>query len=246
MAIYEFSAMEGDVKAYNAASPLLGIDYSDYISSPNFNYRGSGGLFSPVGHGHGFDLGVSAEIKQTIKAAVSITDIGNMTWSENLLKAEDNGFRLPPWDDSNNDDWDAILDLAENVIDSAFTFTPVDQIRTSLPTRLRAGVGMRLGNRVEVGLDYVAPLNKAPGNISSSFIGLGVDVMPVSFIRLSTGISTGAGDKFNLPLGFSVVTPVYEFGLATRDITAPFSEKSPGASVAMGFLRFKIGKPTMQ
>ncbi len=245
MAIYEFSALNGDVKAYNAASPLLDIDYSEYISNSNFNYRGSGGLLSPVGQGHGFDLGVSAVIKQTITAALSVTDIGKMTWNENLLQAEDNGFRLPPWDEKNNDDWDAILDLAEHVIDSAFTFTPVDQIRTSLPTRLRAGVGMRLGEKVQVGLDYVAPLNKAPGNLSASFIGLGIDYMPVRFIRLSSGISTGAGDKFNLPFGFSVVTRAYEFGIATRDITGPLADNNPGASVAMGFLRFKIGKPTM-
>ncbi|TXK51573.1 hypothetical protein FVR03_03325 [Pontibacter qinzhouensis] len=243
MAIYEFSALDGNVKAYNAAAPVLDIDYSEYINSPGFNYKGTGGLLRPVGHGHGFDLGISAEINKMVKAALSVTDIGKITWNENLLQGQDNGFRLPPRGDRNNDDyWDEFIDIAQNVVDSAFTFTPVDQIQTSLPTRLRAGVGMQLGKRVEVGLDFVAPLNKAPGNLASSFVGLGVDFMPVRFIRLSSGLSTGAGEKFNLPLGFSVVTPVYEFGIATRDIVAPFSENNPGASFAMGFLRFKIGK----
>ncbi|MFT2008387.1 DUF5723 family protein [Pontibacter sp. 13R65] len=243
MAIYEFSALNGDVKAYNAASPVLDIDYSEYINNPNFNYRSDKGALHPVGHGHGFDLGVSAEINKMVKASLSVTDIGKMTWNKNLLVGEDNGFRLPPRGERNNDDyWDEFIDIAQNVVDSAFTFSPVGQIQTSLPTRLRAGVGMQLGKRVEVGLDFVAPLNKAPGNLSSSFVGLGVDYMPVRFIRLSSGVSTGAGDKFNLPFGFSVVTPVYEFGFATRDILAPASDSNPGASFAIGFLRFKIGK----
>ena len=54
-------------------------------------------------------------------------------------------------------------------------------------------------------------------------------------------MSGGAGYGTSLPLGFTVVSPVWEAGISTRDITGYFNEKSPYYSVALGFLRFKIG-----
>ncbi len=242
LALFEFSSIDGEVKAYNAASPVLDIDYGKYINNPNFNYKDADGLLSPVGRGHGFDIGLSAEIVKIVKVSASVTDIGKMSWTENLLQGKDNGFKLPDTAEG-AEDYESTAELAETLIDSALVFSPISELTTKLPTRLRTGVGVKLGNKVQVGVDYVKPLNKAPGNITQDFIGLGVDVMPIPFFRLSTGVSSGAGDKVNLPVGIAIVTPVYEFGVSTRDVTAPFTKNNPGASFAMGFLRFKIGKP---
>jgi len=246
LGLYEFSVKDNKLTAYSAASPVLGKDYDLYLDNPQFSHNSADRLLSPVGRGHGFDLGLSAEIIKIVKVGLSITDIGAMRWTENLLQGQDKGFLLPSDPESASKyDFEHAHDLAKRIIDSAIVYAPVSELKTSLPTRLRAGVGVKIGNKVEVGLDYVAALNDAPGNITEDFIGLGVDVKPTPFTRFSSGISAGAGDKMNLPLGFAFVTPVYEFGIATRDITASFSGKNPGVSLAVGFLRFKIGKPQL-
>lgn len=242
LALYEFSAKNGEVKAYSTASPILNVDYGQYLDDPLFNHNEANNILSPVGKGHGFDIGLSAEVAKIVKLGVSVADIGAMRWTENLLVGQDKGFLVSDIESNGNYDFENAMDMAEQIIDTAMHFTALDELRTDLPTRFRAGVGLKVSNKVELGLDYVKALNNAPGNLTQDFIGLGVDVMPSPFIRLSSGVSTGAGDKVNLPLGIAFVTPVYEFGLSTRDITAPYTKSNPGASLAFAFMRFKIGK----
>ena len=55
-------------------------------------------------------------------------------------------------------------------------------------------------------------------------------------------MSGGAGYNLSVPLGITFVTPVWEAGLSTRSVAGYFSDNNPYASVALGFLRFKIGK----
>lgn len=246
LGLYEFSAHNGKVKSYNALSPVLDADYEAYLDDPKFNHDAADGLLNPVGRGHGVDLGLSAEIIKIVKVSASVTDLGNIRWTENLLEGQDKGFKLQDMAESgaeNEDFWKDSGKMARAIVDSALVFSPVSEMSVSLPTRFRFGAGVKIGQRVEVGVDYVAPLNKAPGNIAEDFVGLGIDFSPVPVFRLSSGVSTGAGDKLNIPFGFAITSPVYEFGIGMRDVTAPFTKNNPGASVAMGFLRFKIGKP---
>ncbi|WP_162428591.1 DUF5723 family protein [Pontibacter pudoricolor] len=246
LGLYEFSAKDGKVKAYNAFSPILDANYDDYLDDPKFNYDSADGLLNPVGRGHGVDLGLSAEIIKIVKVSASVTDLGNIKWTENLLEGQDKGFTLEQMAEdgaNNNDFWKDAGKMARAIVDSALVFTPVSEMKVNLPTRFRFGAGVKIGQRVEVGVDYVAPLNKAPGNIASDFVGLGIDFSPIPVFRLSSGVSSGAGDKLNIPFGFAITSPVYEFGIGMRDVTAPFTKNNPGASFAMGFLRFKIGKP---
>ncbi len=245
LGMYEFSATDGKVKAYQALSPVLDANYDKFIDDPSFNFKDTDGLLSPVGRGHGVDLGLSAEIIKIVKVSASVTDIGNIKWTENLLEGQDVGFKLADVMEENQDNsnfWEDAGEMAKTIADSALVFSPVNEMKVKLPTRFRFGAGVKIGQRVEVGVDYVAPLNKAPGNLSGDFVGLGVDFSPIPVFRLSSGVSSGAGDKINVPFGFAIISPVYEFGLGMRDVTAPFTKNNPGASVAMGFLRFKIGK----
>ncbi|MBB6612290.1 hypothetical protein H7F15_14665 [Pontibacter sp. Tf4] len=248
LGLYEFSAKGGNVKAYNAFSPVLDADYDKYLDDPKFNHNSADGLLSPVGRGHGVDLGLSAEIIKIVKVSASVTDIGSIRWNKNLLEGKDNGFTMSDLGETGADNegfWGDAGKMAQTIVDSALVFSPVNEMKVKLPTRFRFGAGVKIGQRVEVGVDYVAPLNKAPGNIASDFVGLGIDFSPVPVFRLSSGVSSGAGDKLNVPFGFAIVSPVYEFGLGMRDVTAPFTKNNPGASFAMGFLRFKIGKPQL-
>ncbi|NDK54676.1 DUF5723 family protein [Pontibacter fetidus] len=247
LGLYEFSAKGGKVKAYNAFSPVLDANYDDYLDDPKFNYDSADGLLNPVGRGHGVDLGLSAEIIKIVKVSASVTDLGSIKWTENLLEGQDKGFKLEDLAENGSDEdfWKDAGKVARTIVDSALVFTPVSEMKVNLPTRFRFGAGVKIGQRVEVGVDYVAPLNKAPGNLADDFVGLGIDFSPVPVFRLSSGVSTGAGDKLNIPFGFAITSPVYEFGIGMRDVTAPFTKSNPGASFAMGFLRFKIGKPQL-
>ena len=72
-------------------------------------------------------------------------------------------------------------------------------------------------------------------------MGLGLDFKPLGWLRLSTGVTGGAGYGTSLPLGLTLVTPVWEAGFSSRDVLGYFSESNPYYSVAFGFLRFKFG-----
>jgi hypothetical protein len=62
------------------------------------------------------------------------------------------------------------------------------------------------------------------------------------WVRLSSGLTAGAGYGFGLPLGITFTTKFYEAGVSTRDVAGLLSADSPYASVAAGFLRFKFGE----
>lgn len=245
MNMYAFSAQNGELQTYGRSTSLLGIDYEASLNTSSIRFV-EGGNRSPVGAGHGIDLGLSADLglsDKVVKVSLALTDIGKMTWTENFKEGKDIGFTLPTEAEfAKSGDIKAFaLDVAEQVLDSSIAYSPVDRLTTDLPTRLRTGIGIKLSEKVELGVDYVKPLNKAVGNIPDDFIGIGIDLMPLSKLRISSGVSTGAGEKLNLPLGIAFVTSAYEFGISTRDVTVPFSSgEQLRGSLAVGFLKFRI------
>ena len=235
-------ATGGEVTSYSALSPFFGFDYGAAASSGNFNYR-NGGNFQTVGEGHGFDFGLAAEVGRFVRLGVSVTDVGEMRWDGNVLTANDQPLqRITSPGISDYDVVNQIRNLLENKDGALFNYQPSLERKAKLPTKLRLGGGVHVSDNLEVGLDVTAPLNKVAGNLISPFIGAGLDFKPVSWLRLSTGVSSGAGYGISLPVGLTFVSPVYEAGISTRDVTGYFSEKSPYASIAFGFLRFKLGK----
>ena len=232
----------GEFVGYSALSPVFKVDYGAASNSPSFNYR-SGSNFQTVGHGHGFDVGLAAEIGRFVRLGVSVTDLGTMRWDGNLLTAHDQPLqRITSEGITDYNVIKQIRNLLDNKDGGLFTYQPGLERQASLPAKLRLGSGVRISENFEVGLDVTAPLNKVAGNLPSPFVGAGLDFKPVHWLRLSTGVSGGAGYGTSLPLGLTFVSPVYEAGISTRDVMGYFSEKSPYASVAFGFLRFKLGK----
>ena len=86
-------------------------------------------------------------------------------------------------------------------------------------------------------------MNNVAGNLVDPFVGAGIDYRVLPVLKLSSGITRGAGYGTSVPLGFTFSTSVYEFGIATRDILSLFSNNNPYLSVAFGVLRFKFGTP---
>ena len=232
---------DGGLYAYSALSPLFNINYGGLTSSPSFNYQSGGGL-TPVGHGNGFDLGLAAEVGKSIRLGVSVTDLGSMTWTGNVVTATDQNLIFPQYTGLTT------YNVIQNVINqfgetqkTLFTYQAAQERKASLPAKVRLGGGYRISDLFEAGLDVTLPLNDVAGNLPSAFVGAGLDFKPKRWVRLSTGVSGGAGYRASLPLGVTFVTPIWEAGFSTRDVTGYFSEKDPYVSAALGFLRFKIG-----
>ncbi|MET4106559.1 DUF5723 family protein [Hymenobacter sp. UYP22] len=239
--IVDVRVQPGNLQAYTSMSPVFDIDYGTVASNPSFNLRTGNGL-SPVGKGHGFDVGVAAEVGKALRLGLAVTDIGHMTWNGNLLTANDQ--KLKRLKSNGVESYNFVKEAAEifaSGSDSLFQYQPSQDRRADLPTKLRAGAGVRLSEYFEVGLDVTMPLNQVAGNLPSTFVGAGIDYKPAKWLRLSSGLTGGAGYGFSVPLGVTLVTSFYEAGLSTRDVAGLLTSENPYLSVAGGFLRFKLG-----
>jgi hypothetical protein len=241
--VLDIRVQPGDLRAYSSLSPVFNIDYSSIIAgSPSFNAQVGGGL-ERTGTGHGFDLGLAAEIGKAVRVGLSVTDLGHMTWEGNLLSANDQ--KLKKLNSAGVGTYDFFKEASEifaSGTDSLFQYEAGQSRRANLPAKLRAGAGLRISEFFETGLDVTLPLNKVAGNIISPFVGVGLDYKPKHWIRLSSGVSGGAGYRVSIPLGITFVSKVYEAGISTRDVPGLLTSKNPYLSAAAGFLRFRFGK----
>ena len=242
LGIADIRAENGSLYAFTALSPVFNVNYGSLATNPNFNNIKDSGLLNAVGQGHGFDFGLAFEVGKSLRLGASVTDLGSMSWTGNVVTANDQ--RLQQTASQGVSTYNIIQEIV-NQFDTdkqtSFTYEAARERRAALPGKLRLGAGMRLSSLFEAGLDVTLPLNRVAGNLTAPFIGLGVDFKPVRWLRLSSGLSGGAGYGTSLPLGLTLVTPVWEAGLSSRDVTGYFTEKAPYYSVALGFLRFKIG-----
>ena len=229
--IIDVQVESGDLRAYSSLSPVFEVNYGSVAANPSFNLQTGAGL-SPVGKGHGFDVGLG----------LAITDLGRMTWTGNLVTANDQ--KLKRLRSAGIGNYNFIKEAAEIFAagtDSLFLYQANQERRADLPTKLRAGAGVRLSEFFEVGLDVTLPLNDVAGNLTTPFVGAGLDYKPVRWLRLSSGLSGGSGYGLSVPLGLTIVTSVYEGGISTRDVVGLVASENPYLSVAAGFLRFRLG-----
>ncbi|GAB3650573.1 DUF5723 family protein [Hymenobacter agri] len=232
----------GALTAYTSLSPIFDVNYGALASNTaNFNYEAGSGL-KPVGHGNGFDVGLAAEVGKIVRVGASVTDLGSMTWTGNVLEASDQ--KLQQVSSTGVQSYDVLNEIARQFDAdnrNLFTYETARERTSALPTKLRLGGGVRISKLFEAGLDVTMPLNKVAGNLTAPFVGVGFDARPLSWLKLSSGFSGGAGYGKSLPVGITLVTSVWEAGISTRDVVGLFSESSPYSSVALGVLRFKIG-----
>ena len=79
---------DGEFFGYTSLSPVFKIDYGNLATDPNFNPVSGSGLKS-VGSGHGFDVGLAAEVGKGLRLSAAVTEMGSMTWDGNVLTAQD-------------------------------------------------------------------------------------------------------------------------------------------------------------
>ncbi|HEX8326789.1 MAG TPA: DUF5723 family protein [Hymenobacter sp.] len=242
LGIADVRADGGSLYAFSALAPVFDVNYGALANNPNFNSINDSGLFNSVGQGHGFDLGVALEVGKLVRLGASVTDLGSMKWTGNVVTANDQ--RLQQTTSQGVDTYNFVDEIAKQFDtngQSLFTYEAARERKAALPGKVRLGGGVRVSSLFEAGLDVTLPLNKVAGNLTAPFVGLGVDFKPVNWVRLSSGLSGGAGYGTNLPLGITLVSSVWEAGVSSRDVLGYFSDKSPHYSIAAGFLRFKIG-----
>ncbi|MDB5234365.1 MAG: hypothetical protein JWR44_1358 [Hymenobacter sp.] len=242
LGIADVRAENGNLYAFTALSPVFDVNYGNLASNPNFNSVQGSGLLNSVGKGNGFDFGVATEIGKIIRVGASVTDLGNMTWTGNVLTASDQ--KLQQTSSEGVDTYNVlqgIVDQFDTDKQNLFTYEAARERKAALPAKFRLGGGVRISELFEAGLDVTLPLNKVAGNLTAPFVGVGLDFKPVRWVRLSTGLSGGAGYGTSLPLGITFVSSVWEAGFSSRDVTGYFNEKAPYYSLAFGVLRFKLG-----
>ncbi|MFL5727862.1 MAG: DUF5723 family protein [Cytophagaceae bacterium] len=231
--------------AYGAFSPQLGIDFgSASKTNPSADTTSGGLLPKTAGHGLGMDLGLNAVLFENLKIGVAVTNIGSITYDVNVYTMKNDtlaSLTNPGFQNYN------IFSQFGNFTSGSglFRWEGKEKIKVNLPTMVRAGASYKLGEKAEVGVDFVIPATVSPGNFQSMVWSVGGDFKPFRWLKLSGGMIHGGNyaSRVNIPLGFSFIAGengTWEMGVSSRDAVTWFRSNGPVLSFAMGFLRFRI------
>lgn len=227
---------------YATLSPAFGVSFGE--AEKNNPNRLTGGGLQSTGTGFGADFGVNLVYKEKLKLGLSVTNIGSMTWKYNLYDLQNsqvidvtsNGF----------ENYNIFTQAGEFTGDDGiFNWKAAASKTVALPTLIRAGASLMIGDKAEVGLDIVMPGNEEVGSFERSIVSAGGDLYALPWLRLSSGFTFGGNieQRLNMPIGVTFVLGdqgSYEAGLASRDVLTYFLQDGPTLSVAFGFLRFRI------
>jgi hypothetical protein len=215
----------------------------DYGNVQNFTSVKSAELFNSVGQGTAIDFGFSTVINDKIRAAVSFSDIGQITWSQNVLLASDT--LMPSLDSTTTgiNSWD-MSSQASYFFGDLVNYDPGREYTTKLPGRMRLGYGMKVGERIQLGADVVVPLNKTSYNLASPYIAIGAEIKALDFLKFHAGVAGNQDIGWNVPAGITI-GPIgfFEIGLASGDVLTYFAKSdNPNLSFALGVIRFNFNK----
>jgi hypothetical protein len=237
----QLDAEDGKAEAFSSLSPIFDIDYSGIVDGNPSALPSDSKKLLPVGHGFGFDLGVSALIKNKLILSAAVTDIGTMTWDGNVYSLKD--VNLTNFTTSGLDNLSLYDQLDQlNGSDGIVEWQGSQSLETKLAATMRAGAGLMLNDMLKFGVDFVAPLNDEVGSIENASIAVGGEFSPVKWVHLSVGLMNGGNYDTKIPAGvrFTLGKGTYEFGVASRDLVTFFTEEQPTVSAAAGFLRFRF------
>jgi hypothetical protein len=71
--------------------------------------------------------------------------------------------------------------------DGLFAWSPVSEIKQTLPAELRIGGSIRFTEQVEAGIDFIQPFNKNPGSSQRTTLAGIINFSPVKAIKISSG-----------------------------------------------------------
>lgn len=241
-AMIDVRSENNKLEAFSAITPFFNIDYGSAASiNPSTIGQGGSKMPKPVGNGYGADFGVDVLIKNKLKIALAATNIGSMTWSGNVYSMKDTlVFNTESAGLNNFNFAEGIKDLGGG--DGLFKWDGLTERKTALPTTIRFGSSFLIKEIAQIGFDIILPAVQSPAQFDRAIIGLGGDIKPIPWLRISAGFLTGGNYDFSIPLGLTIVSPkgTWEGGVASRDVVTFFTQNGPTLSFSTGFLRFRI------
>ncbi len=180
-----------------------------------------------VGSGVGLDLGISFNYRETMTFAVSLNNLGFVSFGDNtLLKTADTtiiftGLNDPISGEKNKNQLDSIADGVR-----AQTRT-TDGFTRPLPTHLRFGFVWILDDELTfpaaLTVDYVQGFNSHFGNTGIPILGIGGEIRPIRAMPIRTGIQLGGrqGFAWAFGLGYDQKNLAIDFNIG--NIFSPFA-----------------------
>lgn len=217
---YPYPTLKGN---FDFLTRRAGADFLDSSKHADFSP-----FADPAGKGNAFDFGLSGELMSGLRVAVSVTDMGSITWDKNTKEAAGAG-QISINDPLSQTGQDSL----KNAI--AGKERAVGSFSTSLPTTLRLGATFQseklpflnwLPGRMLLALDYNQGLNESMGNTKKPRLSAGMEYRLIPLIPLRTGISMGGGDNFRWAIGFGLDLYALSWDLSTENFGMLFSPKS--------------------
>ncbi|MCH8330025.1 MAG: hypothetical protein IH946_01375 [Bacteroidetes bacterium] len=228
---------------FEARSSFLGAYEIDYDELELEQVDLNNSFFNSSGRGQAIDLSVTMEVgeKESLDhfiISMSVTDIGSITWTKNVLIAANSSIDSIDASDMAQLNSFAIKDLTEVFFGPSgfIQFQQGGEFTTPLPATFRFALGKQFKDALKLSLDFVAPLNeKYAVSVQDPYIIFGVEVSPVPKIRFMSGVSRSFAFGYNLPFGFVYRTAgVLEYQVATADLSTFFRGNGSRLSIAMG------------
>ena len=199
-----------------------GVDFMNENSDAKFK------LFpDPVGKGTGFDIGLSGELINGVRVALSVTDIGKITWDKNVIESYGSGSMNITGATNNLEDTLKSIFKGKTRPGAAFD--------TYLPTALMLGFATAaseipvlkfLPGKLILAFDYLQGFNESLGNTTKSRFSLGTEYRVFPVLPLRTGLAFGGGDKVRWAFGFGLDLFNFSLDFATDNFGMVFIPKS--------------------
>lgn len=241
-AMIDVRSENDQLTAFSSMTPFFKIDYGTASSQNPSSVTQSGMLPNSVGGGFGMDFGVDVLVKNKLKVAMALTNIGSITWKGNVYSMNDT-LVIDTYSEglNNYNVMQAITNLSGD--DGVFSWEGEKQLKQKLNSNFRFGASYVIGDIAQIGIDVIAPLNhENPASLQKPLIGVGGDIKPIPWLRLSAGFMKGGNYDFSIPLGLTVITQsgTWEAGVASRDAITFFTQNGPTLSLSTGFMRFRF------
>ena len=172
-------------------------------SAKNFFDR----FFSPSGNGFAFDLGINCEILNGISFGMSLTDIGKIKWSKNVIENSIESYISISnlVSQQSQDSIEKFVDKLTSDIKNLEGDT-VKEFSSQLPTALNIGISwmqpIKYVGDILIGVQLQKGFNDAPGNSKRTRISFGSEYRLVKWFPIRMGIGIGGKNKFNIAGGF--------------------------------------------
>jgi hypothetical protein len=199
-----------------------GADFFNENSNASFTF-----MPDPVGKGTGFDIGLSAEVISGLRVGASVTDIGKITWDQNVIESVGGG----------GIDLKGVFGQLQDTLKNAVKgkTRPGTAFDTDLPTAFRLGVMMEayklpflkfLPGRFLLAVDYLQGFNESLGNTTKPRLSFGAEYRIIPLIPLRSGLAFGGGDKVRWAFGFGLDFRYLSLDFATDNFGMFFSPKN--------------------